>query len=540
MFIMKKLIVCLLLVMSSSTYAQSYFSKVYEVKIKGRDTVNLLPNFLLSIIEKDSFIYAIGYSSDSSQKSSGNNIGISFYQFNKHGGLLDYYRITEPIDKEFFPKGGIQTFDGIEFYTVINDNYRDAGILQFNRINRKTAVFSINNLINPDYDINRSNLIATLDSDLITANSIITDPVTLNYKVQVNKLNAQGEILWQRVVGKPTERYYNNYPYSSEVDRDNNILIGTSYDNYNGIINYPKFESVVYKFSPEGDLLKTYNSPPSKGFGPVYDICIDEEQTIFLACDTIFTLAGYPSSAVGYGAIQVLDSNMNFKRLIKVEYPTYGQFGALCPLKLINSNDHKDLVGAFRLGLQDTFLYPGVPWPYLHTIINLKQIRKDGSLKWSRSYRIREGRDDGLVYDLKGDQDKQGYYIAAFSYKYMDEDSITEPYYMPWLLHVDNEGCVVPGCANLVQTDSALPVEKKNYFLFYPVPADDMLTLYHEEIKAAHISIRNESGVLVDELTTAMGSETILIPLQYYASGLYFVTMTTADGHHSTKSFVKN
>ncbi len=53
---MKKLIVCLLVLMSSSAYAQSYFSKVYPVKLKNKDTVNMYPNFLLSIIEKDSFV----------------------------------------------------------------------------------------------------------------------------------------------------------------------------------------------------------------------------------------------------------------------------------------------------------------------------------------------------------------------------------------------------------------------------------------------------------------------------------------------------
>ena len=86
---MKKLIVCLLLVMCSSIYAQSYFSKVYEVKIKGRDTINLLPNFLLSIIEKDSFVYGIGYSADTSYKNNEDEVGIAFYQVNKAGVKSD-------------------------------------------------------------------------------------------------------------------------------------------------------------------------------------------------------------------------------------------------------------------------------------------------------------------------------------------------------------------------------------------------------------------------------------------------------------------
>ena len=102
-----------------------------------------------------------------------------------------------------------------------------------------------------------------------------------------------------------------------------------------------------------------------------------------------------------------------------------------------------------------------------------------------------------------------------------------------WLLKVDANGCLIPGC-----NPTAVPAMQKDETIsIYPNPAQTELTITGLSTNS-QISITDVAGktVYTDQ---ASSSATVKVDVRSLTAGIYFVNIQNADGTSHTEKFVK-
>jgi hypothetical protein len=112
----------------------------------------------------------------------------------------------------------------------------------------------------------------------------------------------------------------------------------------------------------------------------------------------------------------------------------------------------------------------------------------------------------------------------------------------PWILHLDSDGCLVPGC-NLVSTEREGENEISSKFRIFPNPTSSELYLLSEVTSGdpLQIQIISESGILMKSRSfyPTFGDQYIL-PMDDLPGGFYFITfVSNSMGILETHSFVK-
>ena len=309
-------IIILLFISLGTIQSQDFFSRIYTVPEDRTGFVNQWPNWLSAIFPTDSLIYAFGYSADTTYKEI---YGTAFYVFDWHGNLLDYYHIKDDDVYNYFYPEGIQTWDGITFYTGFNLRNKQESILKFNRITREQKVFEIKNLLYNNGAILDNNLSADPRGYLITASRVETGIPNQWRKVQVTKIDTSGKIIWHTIIGKEPITTFTNYPNSTYVDNDGFIYVGVGYTDDFGLGSPSTYESIFYKLDSDGNLVNSINSKPSQGFFEIYDIAQNEKGWFYLSSNYNYNESPtFPTGNRGYGIVQILDSTLKFKGFIKL------------------------------------------------------------------------------------------------------------------------------------------------------------------------------------------------------------------------------
>ncbi|MDQ3142450.1 MAG: T9SS type A sorting domain-containing protein [Bacteroidota bacterium] len=521
--------------------SQELFSRVYTVPEDGTGYLNVYPNWLTAVFPTDSGFYAFGYSADTTYKEI---YGAAFYNFDLRGNLLDYYHIKDNDQYNYFYPEGIHTWDGITFYTGFNHNNRQESILKFNRITREQITFEIKNTLYPGGVIIENNFSADPKGYLITASKVETGIQKQWRKVQVTKVDTSGKIKWQKIIGKEPITTFNNIPYSTYVDRLGNIYVGVGYTNDFNTGWPAEYQSLLYKLDPDGNLVKIYNSKPSQGFCLIYDIAQDEKGWLYLSSNYNYSdPPHFPTANRGYGIIQVLDTALTYKFNINLDLDSLykGISDNVSFKKIIRTNEKDGFIVGGTLPFRDTLLVfndslqinDTIYW--YHRLLNLVRINEEKQVIWKKMYRIRKGKDSGFIYDIKSCP-QGGYIIAASSFSDDAFEKYKEPYWMPWLLRVDNDGCLIPGC-NLVKNKD---LDLQNYNItLYPIPAQNYIVLMHTSDQKINYSIINSDGIILDEFSSNLFGEQIIIPINHFKSGSYFLRAALQNGHIASKLFVK-
>ncbi len=537
---MKRLVTILVFLISLKADAQSFFSKVYTVPEDQTGLTNFFPNWLSAVFPTDSLIYAFGYSADTTYKEV---FGTAFYVFDQEGFLLDYYHIKDDSLHNFFFPEGIHTWDGIVFYTSFNNNYKEQSILKFNRITRHQEDLIIKNSIIKDGDILRGNMTATQDSCLITASEIAIDSTGYNYKIQVTKIDTSGNIKWHKVLGRDPGNGYQNHCFSTYVDTYGDILIGIGYSDNLGLGWPADYQSLLYKLNNAGENVNSTNSILGRtGLCYIYDIVQGENNKIYLLADYNYNEPQYPYANRGYGVIQVLDSTMKFKNSIPLNFAStlYGHAIDNIFDKIVRSNDGKGFIIGGDVTYTDTVItynnssqsYDSIKWR--HDILHLIKFDNSLNLLWKKAYRIRNGKDDGYLYDLKSCP-TGGYIIAAASYLDDAREKYGDPYWMPWLLRVDDDGCLIPGCGTVSNKDLH---DNNNEIFLYPNPATNHIVILHSGSEKTRYQIVSAEGKIIDEFDSLIQGEQIIVPIDGYKPASYFVKAENKTGS-SSRLFVK-
>ncbi|MGB4969680.1 MAG: T9SS type A sorting domain-containing protein [Saprospiraceae bacterium] len=535
-------ILTFLLIAGGTIKSQDFFSRVYTVPEDSTGLVNQWPNWLSGIFPTDSLIYAFGYSADTAFKEI---YGTAFYVFDWHGNLLDFYHIKDDDTYNFFYPEGIQTWDGITFYTGFNLKNKQESILKFNRITREQKVLEIKNLLHNNGAILDNNLSADPRGFLITASRVETGIPNQWRKVQVTKMDTTGKILWHTIIGKEPITTFTNYPNSTYVDSNGFIYVGVGYTDDFGLGSPSTYESIFYKLDPDGKLVNSINSKPAQGFCEIYDIAQNEKGWFYLSSNYNYNdPPTFPTGNRGYGIVQILDSTLKYKGFIKLSFDSsyHGPSWNASFDKIIRTNSKDGFLLGGSLPLKDTIYqfidstqqYDTIFWD--HHFLNLVKINDTNKVEWRKTYRIRNGKDDGYIYDIKSCP-KGGYIIAAASYVDDAYEKFKDPYYMPWLLKIDDDGCLVPGC-NIV-SNKDLHTQKENEIRIYPNPASNYIILLHLDEHKAIYSIHTLEGKLIDQFTSHFQGEQIIIPLSNYTSGSYLIRGTYTNGSIASKIFIK-
>lgn len=536
---MKKIFIISLLFVYIGTSAQAYYSKTYLVTEDSTGLTNLWPNYLKAVFPTDSLIYAFGYSADTSYV---HIYGTSFYVFDLKGNLIDYYHIKDSDKYVYFDPEGIHTWDGIIFYTAFNSYNRQESILKFNRITREQEVFEIKNSVIFGGSIVFSNFLGNSEGFLITASRIAVE--NGGRKIQVTKMDTCGVIQWQTILGKEPGNGFENSCYAAYSDKAGNIYLGIGYTDNLGLGWKADYQNLFYKLDPLGQLVNSNFSKFGKtGFCLMYDIVQDDKSWFYVSADYNFNEPQYPYGNNGYGIILVFDSNMHFVRYKSLDFltPYAGDAYTKSFEKILLSNDGNGLLLGGTIIQLDTTVSWNDTLMVLDTIILYRDavslVKVDDKLNflWKRQYRIREGNDEGYLYDLKASPDG-GYIIAAASYVGDAYEKNGEAYWMPWLLKVDDEGCLIPGC-NVVQTYN---VEDDSGFMLYPNPAGDYIVIQHTGVEKLSYSILSPEGKIIDQFSSAFEDEQIIVPLKNFYPGTYFVQCTDRQGNFKSKTFIKH
>ncbi|MBK9221908.1 MAG: hypothetical protein IPO86_08560 [Saprospiraceae bacterium] len=447
---MKQILILILIVTFTQGYSQVFFSKVYSVPEDGSGFVNQYPNWISAVFPTDSLIYAFGYSADTTYK---DIYGTAFYTFDWSGNLLDYYHIKDDSLHNFFYPEGIHTWDGITFYTGFNHHNKQESILKFIRITRAQKAFEIKNSIYPGGSIVYNNMSTDPSGFIITASKVGTGIANQWRKVQVTKIDTLGNLIWQKIIGKEPITTYDNVPYSSYIDVNGFIYIGIGYSDiaYTGIKH--DYESLLFKLNPEGKLVNSYNSKRFQGFCDIYDIIQDGKGTFYLSSNFNYDYPQYPYSNQGFGIVQIVDSSLIFKDYIQLDFRYNGTGPAwlFSFEKIIRSNKNDGVIVGGTIPIKNALIQFTDSIQRVDTIIgyhellNLVKINDFKQIEWRKIYRIRNGKDDGYLHDIKSCP-TGGYIIAAASYLDDAFEKNGDRYYMPWLLKVDDDGCLIPGC----------------------------------------------------------------------------------------------
>ncbi|MGB3227753.1 MAG: T9SS type A sorting domain-containing protein [Saprospiraceae bacterium] len=534
---MKWIFFILILFITLQIQSQVFFSRVYTVPEDGTGKLNVWPNYLRAVFPTDSLIYAFGYSADTTYKQID---GTGFFVFNTQGDLLEYYHIKDSDQYNFFYPEGIHTWDGVTFYTAFNNFYREESILKFNRLTKQQEVLEIKNSKINNGDILRSNMIATNDGCLVTASDVAIDSTGYNYKIQITKIDTTGKIKWQTIVGKEPGNTFNNNCLSSYTDDFGNIYAGIGFRDA-GVGWKASYQSLLYKLDFDGNIKKFYGSQLAReGFCSIYDIAQDKNGWFYLSSNYNLNEPQYPYANYGHGVIQILDTSLNYKSYINLNYDT--TFTSPASLKtfekIINSNDNNGFIVGGLVVKDDSIItyidsFSRFDTSIItHYVVTIFKINNNNQIVWRRYFRIRNGYDHGWLHDLKSFPGG-GYLIGAQSFDGLAE-SFNKPYHLPWLLKVDDDGCLIPGCDIVGNKD----LESKNEIVIYPNPASNYIILHHSSAEKTHYQIVSAEGKIIDDFYSYLPDEQIIIPMYNYKSGTYFVKAENKKGS-SSRLFIK-
>jgi len=526
----------------SNVSGQNYFSKVYKVYEDSTGKENLWPNYLVSVLPTDSLIFAFGYSADTSYF---DIYGTAFYIFDQQGELLEYYHIKENGKYNYFSPAGIVTWDGITFYTTFNHYYKHQSILKFNRKSKEQTVFEIENMVQPGrYIASFADLIGSVDGALFTSSLVVIDSTEFNHKIQIVKTDTTGVILWSTILGNEPGNGYRNRNRSISTDEQGNVYAGVAYTNSNREIKNSNYQNLFYKLDSSGKLVNSnFSKLARSGICYMYDIVQDEKSWFYISADYNTNEPQYPYANTGYGIILVYDSSMQLIKQKSLEFLAQSSTGYAYLKSFEKIIQSADRIG-FVLGGNQLQIDTLVKWNdtfqifdtirTFHRSIHLVKFDDQLNFLWKRYYRIRLGQDEGYLYDLKA-HPNGGYMIAAASYKDDAYEQSKEAYWMPWLLKLDDEGCIIPGC-NLVRNQDELT---KVDFTLFPNPVDDYLLIRTTESKGFYFTIHSIDGKLWDHFKSGQVGEDILISMKRYPRGMYIVNCMDHKGKLESKTFIK-
>lgn len=387
-------------------------------------------------------------------------------------------------------------------------------------------------------DWNRpTSIVADYQNEFIYMVSQVNDypPIQNNFIIQ--KINAQGQIVWT-YINPINEWYYaaNGLTYRNDTLWFISIASGNE-GNFNKLIGLnPDSGEVVFEVEHNGTAFPV---------GGCSDMILTEEGPV-IAC-TI-------GSTDDNGSLPFL-YKMDFDGNYLWQSQPEGEFDLTQRNShLIQSND-----GGFVSCGEKYDTYPNWPSPNNEGSTNSMQriwlwkVDANGNFLWQRFYSYYDFDYSpeyfhltNIAHDMKATPDG-GYIMAgeasAACTDYPDCDNFTQ---QGWLLKVDACGCLVPGCDPncIVSVEEEKVEDEKKYFHFGPNPVEDLLNLYIPtlpfSIKELTFSLIDMNGRKIKDFQFQYDNTTYMIDTHSLTAGNYILSLTKDGKVLQSEKMVKS
>jgi hypothetical protein len=165
----------------------------------------------------------------------------------------------------------------------------------------------------------------------------------------------------------------------------------------------------------------------------------------------------------------------------------------------------------------------------------IAKVSNDGDSIWSRHYYTADFLFSSAEFYDMAPHPEGGYLLCGTANK-LPWDPEHLPVNYSWILHVDEYGCAVPGCQEIVSTDDPFLPDP---IRFYPNPASDALYVFQQENECIDYSIMDVQGRLLHHHKNCQGGSTGIIDIHSYVPGHYLLVKKDETGSIRSQVWVK-
>jgi hypothetical protein len=346
-----------------------------------------------------------------------------------------------------------------------------------------------------------------------------------NTETVLQLFSKEGELIWRNNFG--AFDLWDAPVSASAVDSF--FIIGELRANFNKVRKNYTYQHHIYAIDTLGNVQWNYLSPVDELLSEQMAIHAEPDGSVIAACfkGEEFSVNAV-SGAIWWHPAYIYKLNEQHQLEWSVEFhePIQTMFGNELK-KIVKASDHSGYVIAGHARMAVSYNPPvadNVGW--------LLKVSLDGDSLWSRKLRFfDEGVDDESqeIFDLK--EMPGGGYLMGGQTIYGNEP--TGPIQRGWLLRVDEEGCLVPGC-HLVNTEEEAAAPALSLHL-YPNPAQEYLYVLLRDAgiarrRGAALQLLDLQGrILQSHPAGRIDEVTSILPVRGLPAGAY-VLRYVADG----------
>jgi hypothetical protein len=508
-------ILLILLVLSSASLLpaqEESFNKRYYFGYAAA-TIN-------GIYPTDSCIYITGLLVDTVYF----NTGLFIAKLNTEGSVTSYRTYFEDgVDLENW-YGGLEPIDSLLGTSIVMKGAsRKSGLALFDAQLNLVDTILKESLFAPEETFMRPAALCVNSKSQILLSSYAINPVgTNNSETVLWLLKLDSDFEWIDYYGTTFFWESPNSISSSNCD----FIIGSTKSNLNRVRKNYTFQHHIYAIDTLGNVQWNYLSPVDELLSEQMAIHAEPDGSVIAACfkGEEFSVNAV-SGAINWSPAYIYKLNPQHQLEWEVEfhepYPTMGYSDLNKVLAPADGSGY--VIGGHILILEEGEA-DVVGW--------LAKVSLDGEKLWNRKIRYLEVPDvleTHEIFDLK--EMPGGGYLMGGQTIYGNEP--TGPIQRGWLLRVDEEGCLVPGC-HLVNTEEEAAAPALSLHL-YPNPAQEYLYVLLRDAgiarrRGAALQLLDLQGrILQSHPAGRIDEVTSILPVPGLPAGAY-VLRYVADG----------
>jgi len=352
-------------------------------------------------------------------------------------------------------------------------------------------------------------------------------------EICIYKLSAVGKLLWQKVIEDPSRR---DFTGQLKLMPNGNIMIFGGKSKAHLEFHGPSWATLT-EIDTSGNLVSTWISSQSEAFDYVRTGLVVDDGYILGSG----ILVEYDPDRVTIRDPMILKLNKNYEKEWKlIQYNrTDTLFSpALKYNKLIEVVKNQTFVacGSGHKGVPDSPV-----GDFSDKYGRLIKFDANGNLIWERNYQYFGDEvyiDDHFFEDVIHTTDG-GFLACGEAFNANASSPINAQ--LSWLVKMDEHGCIVPGCHDLI--DNTISVSNAVGLKLFPNPVSDVLNVsinHQGSYGEAQIIINNSMGQQLKTYPIKLPNLTMMIDVGRFMSGTYYLTYVVDGVVLRTKGFVKD
>ena len=508
----------LVLLLPGLLYSQNTFNRRFDFGFPAA--------VLTGIIATDSCYYATGIIADSIPPY---NTGSLFCRFSLDGQpqLVNTVESTSKTYETWW--GSLHAISSDYFavagYTV--DSLMKALLVIYNSVGDTIWTAEFQNPYEPD-----ENFIYTVDyqvvgSDYYLLNRISGPETPNNNNILLIKTDSIGNLIWEKEFGASNR---SELPYSI-ADTGDGLVIGASRSNGNITNQNYIVQDYIFKVDYEGNVLWSYYSPANV-LSKLDDILVIQEGSILvISADGIEVPINPGMSEVQYHPkVYKLsaDREMLWERSLKDSLPAEAFLNNLeANIELSDGSGYVVAGNMYEHQTQGVGLLSGV----------IAKLSPEGALLWKHYLRWGYDRAEAhYLYDIAETPD--GGFILAGQVNDRG-DPVKATFQQAWLLKVDEQGCLVPGCLQLSKAEEAPATAAMPQVLLWPNPVQEVLSVYCQAQSELQLEIWDMQGRMWRRCSSGLPQVSLALDVAELPAGQYVLRYRDEAGQMGSTPFVK-